>query len=295
MQTDMMVLLIVVVASLAAAVFSFVTFLHVRASERRLEQMNTGQHDLASGQASVEDKIDSEMRHTREQVGASIEGLDRRLVDMSGQIGGVKEAMAHLESKTMETLGNTRVAEEKSFSEMQSRLVVSLRGVQDSVSQQLIAIRDDNNKSLEKMRATVDEKLQKTLDERITQSFQLVNDQLDSVSKGLGEMRGMAQNVGDLKKVLSNVKTRGIVGEVQLGAILEEILSPEQYATNIATVPDSSNRVEFAVKITSQGLPQWLPFSMRYRWAFKRWRFKSGLMRFKGCLLLSSLSCQNIA
>ncbi|NLH91813.1 MAG: DNA recombination protein RmuC, partial [Atopobium sp.] len=175
MQTDMVVLLIVVVASLAAAVFSFMTLLHVRASERRLEQMKTGQHDLASGQASVEDKIDSELRHTREQVGTSIEGLDRRLVDMSGQIGGVKEAMAHLESKTMETLGNTRVAEEKSFSEMQSRLVVSLRGVQDSVSQQLIAIRDDNNKSLEKMRATVDEKLQKTLDERITQSFQLVN------------------------------------------------------------------------------------------------------------------------
>jgi len=265
MQTDMVVLLIVVVASLAAAVCSLVALLHVRASERRLEQMNTSQHDLTSGQAAVEDKINSEMRHTREQVGASIEGLDRRLVDMSGQIGGVKEAMAHLESKTMETLGNTRVAEEKSFSEMQSRLVASLRGVQDSVSQQLIAIRDDNNKSLEKMRATVDEKLQKTLDERITQSFQLVNDQLDSVSKGLGEMRGMAQNVGDLKKVLSNVKTRGIVGEVQLGAILEEILSPEQYATNIATVPDSSNRVEFAVKIPGKdGEFSYLPIDSKF-------------------------------
>ena len=77
----------------------------------------------------------------------------------------------------------------------------------------------------------------------------MVNDQLEAVSKGLGEMRGMAESVGDLRKVLSNVKTRGIVGEVQLGAILEEVLSPEQYDTNVATVPDSSNRVEFAVKI----------------------------------------------
>lgn len=121
------------------------------------------------------------------------------------------------------------------------------------MSQQLVAIRDDNNRSLEQIRSTVDEKLQKTLNDRINDSFRLVNEQLDSVSKGLGEMRGMAQSVGDLRKVLSNVKTRGIVGEVQLAAILKEVLSPEQYETNVATVPDSLNRVEFAVRIPGKG------------------------------------------
>ena len=107
----------------------------------------------------------------------------------------------------------------------------------------------ENNRQLEEMRKTVDEKLQKTLDERITQSFKLVNDRLEQVYKGLGEMQNLAVGVGDLKKVLSNVKTRGILGEVQLGAILEQILAPEQYAENVITKSTGADRVEFAVKL----------------------------------------------
>jgi len=114
-------------------------------------------------------------------------------------------------------------------------------------------MQQDNNAQLEKMRATVDEKLQKTLDERITQSFQLVNDRLQEVYKGLGEMKTLASGVGDLKKVLSNVKTRGIVGEYQLAAILEEMLSREQYEENVVTKPGSANRVEFAIKLPGEG------------------------------------------
>ena len=120
------------------------------------------------------------------------------------------------------------------------------------MERQLSTIRQDNNAKLDEMRQTVDEKLQKTLNDRMTESFRLVNDRLEQVYRGLGEMQSLAQGVGDLKKVLSNVKTRGILGEVQLGAILEDILTPEQYGKNVATVPGSRNVVEYAVKLPAE-------------------------------------------
>ncbi len=116
----------------------------------------------------------------------------------------------------------------------------------------LQAIRNDNAEQLEKMRATVDEKLHKTLETRLSQSFQLVSKQLEQVQKGLGEMNVLASDVGDLKKVLSNVKTKGVLGEYQLEALLEQILSPTQYAKNVKTKVDSNDMVEFAVKIPSK-------------------------------------------
>ena len=123
----------------------------------------------------------------------------------------------------------------------------------------------ENNRQLEEMRKTVDEKLQKTLDERITKSFKLVNDRLEQVYKGLGEMQNLAVGVGDLKKVLSNVKTRGILGEVQLGAILEQILAPEQYAENVITKSTGADRVEFAVKLPGDDeRTVWLPIDAKF-------------------------------
>lgn len=123
----------------------------------------------------------------------------------------------------------------------------------------------ENSRQLEEMRKTVDEKLQKTLDERITQSFKLVNDRLEQVYKGLGEMQNLAVGVGDLKKVLSNVKTRGILGEVQLGAILEQILAPEQYAENVITKSTGADRVEFAVKLPGDDeRTVWLPIDAKF-------------------------------
>lgn len=122
-----------------------------------------------------------------------------------------------------------------------------LENIRITVENRLKAVSENNEKQLEKMRETVDEKLQKTLDERISQSFKLVSERLEQVYKGLGEMQTLAVGVGDLKKVLSNVKTRGILGEIQLGAILEEILSPEQYKTNVVTKPSGRDAVEFAV------------------------------------------------
>lgn len=124
--------------------------------------------------------------------------------------------------------------------------------IRKSVETKLTYIQEDNNKKLEEMRKTVDEKLQNTLDAKINKSFELVNQRLEQVYKGLGEMQTLATGVGDLKKVLTNVKTRGIVGEIQLGAILSEILSPEQYDENVATKKGSKNVVEFAVKLPAE-------------------------------------------
>lgn len=124
-----------------------------------------------------------------------------------------------------------------------------LENIRRTMEQQLDDIREDNNKQLEEMRETVDKKLQKTLEEKMNRSFALVSERLEQVYKGLGEMQTLAVGVGDLKKVLSNVKTRGIVGEIQLGSILEDILTPDQYDTNVATKAGSRDVVEFAVKL----------------------------------------------
>lgn len=239
MQIDTLAFIAVALVAVAAAVLSIVGWLRAGSS--------------SSVPALMEGKIDSELRHTREQSQLVVNVLDRRLVEMAGKVGDLERGLANFRMSTVKELNDVRVAQERGHAAMQTAIGNTLRGVQDSVSQQLVAIRDDNNRSLEQIRFTVDEKLQKTLNDRINDSFRLVNEQLDSVSKGLGEMRGMAQSVGDLRKVLSNVKTRGIVGEVQLAAILKEVLSPEQYETNVATVPDSLNRVEFAVRIPGKG------------------------------------------
>lgn len=156
----------------------------------------------------------------------------------------------------------TLMAQLETFSRQSSH---ALEGVRATMERQLTAIRQDNNTKLDEMRRTVDEKLQKTLNDRMTESFRLVNDRLEQVYRGLGEMQSLAQGVGDLKKVLSNVKTRGILGEVQLGAILEDILTPEQYGKNVATVPGSRNVVEYAVKLpVEDGSFVWLPIDAKF-------------------------------
>lgn len=141
----------------------------------------------------------------------------------------------------------------------------SIALMQEAVTRQLTDIKDDNSKRLEQIRVTVDEKLQTTLEEKMNRSFKTVSEQLEQVYKGLGEMQSLASGVGDLKKVLSNVKNRGILGEMQLGAILSEILAPEQYATNVETVPASGNRVEFAIKLPGEGEGTvWLPIDSKF-------------------------------
>jgi DNA recombination protein RmuC len=146
--------------------------------------------------------------------------------------------------------------------------IQKLDKINETVEKKLASIQEDNNLKLEQMRATVDEKLHDTLEKRLGESFKIVSDRLELVHKGLGEMQSLAIGVGDLKKVLTNVKTRGVLGEIQLGSLLEQILSPEQYASNVVTKPGSNLRVEFAIRLPGRDEANehvvWLPIDAKF-------------------------------
>lgn len=154
---------------------------------------------------------------------------------------------------------------EKTTGELKTTLDNRLDVLRKENTQAIDKLRTENSEQLMVIRKTVDEKLQETLESRISKSFKLVSERLEEVYKGLGEMQTLSRGVGDLKKVLSNVKTRGILGEMQLGSILEEILSPTQYETNFATVPGSRNVVEFAIKLPdSSGNITYMPIDSKF-------------------------------
>src|SRR5467141_2282528 len=142
----------------------------------------------------------------------------------------------------------------------------SLEGVRSIVDLRLKQLQDDNAKQIDKMRATVDEKLQGTLEKRLGESFKLVSDRLEQVHQGLGAMQQLASDVGGLQKVLTNVRARGGWGEVQLGALLEQVLTPEQFARNVKTRDESNENVEFAIKLPGEenGTPVWLPIDAKF-------------------------------
>lgn len=151
------------------------------------------------------------------------------------------------------------------FSHLSLENEQKLENIRNTMARQLSEMTEDNRRQMEQIRQTVDEKLQKTLDDRIGQSFKLVNERLEQVYKGLGEMQTLASGVGDLKKVLSNVKTRGILGEIQLGAILEQMLAPDQYEENVVTKSTGADRVEFAVKLPGEnGNYVYLPVDAKF-------------------------------
>ncbi len=140
-----------------------------------------------------------------------------------------------------------------------------LTKLRDSTSLSIEKLQQDNHSQLDKMRETVDEKLQKTLETRLGKSFERVSQHLEAVQRGLGEMQNLATGVGDLKRVLSNVKTRGVMGEMLLGNILEQILSPDQYSLNVKTIPGSSAHVEFAIKFPGKNSQEvWLPIDSKF-------------------------------
>jgi len=167
---------------------------------------------------------------------------DKRLTELANLLHSNQQALNNTGSESLRQiqalLNNHAIQNEQ-----------KLNQIRETVEKRLQFLQEENSKKLDEMRMTVDEKLQKTLEERISQSFKQVTEQLESVYKSLGEMKNIGLEVGDLKKVLSNVKTKGTLGEIQLGAILEQILSPEQYVQDTATYPGSRDRVEFAVKL----------------------------------------------
>lgn len=167
------------------------------------------------------------------------------IINLVMTLNSRKETMSSLMS-SIETMSRMLSENQKNSAMIQDKRLEDLAAKMDKMTA-------ENIRQLDNIRETVDEKLQKTLEERITQSFKTVSDRLEQVHKGLGEMQTLASGVGDLKKVLSNVKTRGILGEIQLGSILEQILSPEQYEENVKTRASGNERVEFAVKMPGSG------------------------------------------
>ena len=190
------------------------------------------------------------------------------------ELGGTVKAELQIYAQTMhQSLGlisseqtkhlSAFVEQINNLNKSQSHQAEQLR---DKIEEKLINLQKDNSEQLEKMRQTVDEKLQGTLERRLSESFQLISNRLELVHKGLGEMQVLASGVGDLKKVLTNVKTRGTWGEVQLGAMLEQVLTVEQYASNVST-KGNSERVEYAVKIPSKSNDEeiiWLPIDAKF-------------------------------
>ena len=206
--------------------------------------------------------VTQNLREGREAQSNQLSAMDKSLGDkMSGltdQLGRFETRLQGFTAETTQNLTNIRETVDKNLHTFTGETKQDLENIRVTVDKNLRAMQEDNNKKLDDMRQIVDEKLQKTLSERMNESFK-------QVYKGLGEMQTLAQGVGVLKKVLTNVKTRGIVGEIQLGAILEDILAPEQYETNVATVPNSRNVVEYAVKLpVEDGSFVWLPIDSKF-------------------------------
>lgn len=196
-----------------------------------------------SPQDALRKELEQQLFGLKQDVGAGIQSLGSSNVQAIGQLSELLK-------------DNQRMAMEAQRQQLE-QLEKSLRTKQENM---LFIVKEQ----LEEIRGTVDEKLQTTLEKRISESFKTVSSQLEQVYKGLGEMQSLANDVGGLKKIMSGVKTRGNLGEYQLAAILAEILAPEQYATNVATVPKSSERVEFAVKLPHEDGTVYLPIDSKF-------------------------------
>ena len=219
-MTEPLFIYMLIIISAVSAVCIIILLISNRELNRKISDMNKNDRGTAQDvQNSLKNFSDIISQNQRDTADA----MDKRLADLNHR-----------------------------FSNMAVENEQKLENIRKTMEERISDLTKDNNKQLEMMRNTVDEKLQKTLEDRIGQSFQMVSERLEQVYKGLGEMQTLAAGVGDLKKVLSNVKTRGILGEIQLGAILEQILSPDQYEENVTTKSTGAERVEYAVKLPGE-------------------------------------------
>ncbi|HUA81382.1 MAG TPA: DNA recombination protein RmuC [Dyella sp.] len=223
---------------------------HLR--EALAQEQREGRGELSQALTQFGQRLDTLTQRTD----AGMQALSQRLIEEARR--GREELGASLNQ-----LGDQQKQQLASLTADNEKRLVEVR---TTLETKLSAIQQDNAAKLEQMRATVDEKLQSTLETRLGQSFKLVSERLEAVQRGLGEMQSLASGVGDLKRVLSNVKTRGILGEMQLAALLEQMLTPEQYSANVATVPGSDERVEFAIRLPGgdRESPVWLPVDAKF-------------------------------
>jgi len=231
-----------VILALLIAVAFLILFIKILSIEKGLSAKEKN-IEIINQLEKLEKDLDSGMADSRKETISYIQASFKSLADI---LSGSQKQSTDIQDKRLSELNNMLSQNSES---LQKTVNERLKKIEEIMENRLTAMQKDNERKLEQMRETVDEKLQKTLEIRISQSFKLVSERLEQVYKGLGEMQNLASGVGDLKKVLSNVKTRGILGEIQLGAILEEILNPDQYEENIATKKGSSERVEYAIKL----------------------------------------------
>ena len=212
----------------------------------------------------LEDELRNELGRQAQAGRADLAAFQQVMLAQSGDVARTQnEQIDSFRAQLAATQAQTEAALRR-FSET---LAEQLQKLAESNERRLLALQEGNEKKLDQMRATVDEKLHATLEQRLGESFKQVADRLEQVHKGLGEMQSLARDVGSLNRVLTNVKTRGVFGEMQLAALLEQVLTPEQYATNVATLPGSAERVEFAIRLPGQrsdGVPLWLPIDSKF-------------------------------
>ena len=262
--------------ALLGDVLLVVLLVRTRQSARRID---TAEDFVRAMTPVLQEETDLLAEQLRAMQGETARTTSASLRDFSALLGENQRQSAAASTARLEAIDRAGAARQKAANDallaqltmLENRLknledsnAVRLDGVRGALVQGLNVIRADNNKKLDEIRGTVEEKLQDTLQKRIHDSFRTVSAQLEQVYKGLGEMQNLAADVGSLKQVLSGVKTRGILGEVQLGAILEQILAPGQYERNVVTVPGSNNRVEFAVRLPGQSGTVWLPIDAKF-------------------------------
>ena len=238
------------------------------------EEQRSGREELQQGFERFRGHVNEQLDGMSRQQAERIDGFGQRLAALTDSTGQGLQTLAQRLAEDARRSREELALALNRFGEQQQQRLGALGAehekrmgeVRGTLEGQLKTLREDNAAQLEKMRATVDEKLQSTLETRLGQSFRLVSERLEQVQRGLGEMQSLATGVGDLKRVLGNVKTRGILGEVQLGALLDQLLTPEQYRSNHATVPGSNERVEFALRMPGADAehPVWLPIDAKF-------------------------------
>jgi len=224
------------------------------------QMLLTQSGDVARTQNEQIDGFRSQLAATQQSVGDALQQATQALAALS-------QASRESQDAALRRFGDAFGEQIRLLSEANERRQSEMR---QAVEVRLAALQEGNEKKLEQMRATVDEKLHATLEQRLGESFKQVADRLEQVHRGLGEMQTLARDVGSLNRVLTNVKARGVFGEVQLAGLLEQVFTPEQYATNVATVPGSNERVEFAIRLPGRGAraddgpPLWLPIDAKF-------------------------------
>ena len=212
-------------------------------------------HEMTSQQSVLRQELSAQTQTSVKNMGEMLMENQRSFSHSQNEkMSALEERLKTFSLQNEQQLENIRRTVDKQLSDNR-----------ETIEKRMDSMQKDNNRQLEEMRKTVDERLEKSLEDKMNKSFALVSQRLEQVYKGLGEMQNLATGVGDLKKVLSNVKTRGILGEIQLGSILSEILSPEQYAENVATKKGSKNVVEFAVRLPAKDDGYiWLPIDSKF-------------------------------